>query len=204
MDCRLIQKNAAHAHGEIRLNHHHFHTMKTAVLFRAVAIWLAFSVITLIYLFGVSAMHLVEFVSHESFGKVCGRVISAGTGPVDFSFHGWILAGAFAALVVHGFSKVSVRLGIALLCVIAPWFWTGCGIKGTAQWLFLMPYTPLWTIAALASGADGEFYAEGFMIALAVGWWMIMWTILGFVDFLKLRREQTKAVPDKPERLLSE
>lgn len=164
--------------------------MKPAVLFRTVAIWLAFAVIMLIYLFGVSAMQVVEFVSHESFGAVCGRVISAGTEPVDLSFHGWILAGACAALVVHGLCSVRARLGIAVFCLIAPWFWTGCGIKGTAQWLILMPCTPLWTIESMASGADGEFYAEGFVIAIAVGWWMILWTILGLADFSRLRKAQ--------------
>lgn len=62
--------------------------MKTAALIRTTAVWLAFTVIALIYLFGVSAMHVVEFVSHESFGEVCARVLSAGPAPVDFSFHG--------------------------------------------------------------------------------------------------------------------
>lgn len=164
---------------------------------RGVAIWLAFASISLIYLFGVSAMHVVEFISHESFGSVCGRVLAAGTGPVDFNYHGWILAGAFTLLVVYTFSKLWMRLGIAVFCVIAPWFWTGCGIKGTAGWLLLMPATPLWTMQAAASGSDGEFYAEGFMIAVAVGWWMILWSTLGFTDFLKLRREQEIRRPEQ-------
>lgn len=166
--------------------------MKTFALtfVRGVAIWLAFASITLVYLFGVSAMHVVEFVSHESFGSVYTRVLDAGTGPVDFNYHGWILAGSFTLLVVYTFSNLRVRLGIVVLCLIAPWFWTGGGIKGTAGWLLLMPATPLWTMQTAASGSDGEFYAEGFVIAVAVGWWMILWTLVGITDFLKLRREQ--------------
>lgn len=176
--------------------------MKTTALafIRTAAIWLAFAAITLIYLFGVSAMRVVEFVSHESFGSVCGRVLAAGTGPVDFSYHGWILAGAFVALVVHTFSNVRARVRIAALCVIAPWFWSGLGIKGTAGWLLVMPATPLWTLQIVGSGADGEFYAEGFVVGVAVGWWMMLWTITGCADFLKLRRELTNAAPEKPER----
>ena len=165
-------------------------------LIRKVAIWLAFASITMIYLFGVSAMHVVDFVSHESFASVFRRVVSSGTAPVDFSYHGWILAGAFAALVVHSLSNVRLRLGIAASCVIAPWFWTGHTIKGTVAWLLLMPATPLWTAQTAMSGSDGEFYAEGFVIAIAVGWWMIMWTIVGFTDFLKLRRKQEKRRPE--------
>ncbi len=161
-------------------------------LVRNVAIWLAFAAITLIYLFGVSAMHVVEFVSHESFGEVYRRVLAAGTGPVDLNYHGWILAAAFASLVVYTFSSTKLRLGVVVLCVIAPWFWTTSGIKGTAQWLFLMPAAPLFTLQTAAGGSDGEFYAEGFVIGVAVGWWMILWTILGVTDFLTLRREQKK------------
>ena len=162
---------------------------------RGVAIWLAFASITLVYLFGVSAMHVVEFVSHESFGSVYTRVLDAGAVPVDFNYHGWILAVAFTSLVVYTFSNSRMRLGIAVLCVIAPWFWTGGGIKGTAGWLLLMPATPLWTMQTAASGSDGEFYAEGFVIAVAVGWWMILWTLVGITDFLKLRREQETRSP---------
>ena len=92
--------------------------MKTTALalVRTVAIWLAFAAITLIYLFGVSAMKVVDFVSHESFASVCGRVLAAGAWSVDFSYHGWILAGAFIALLVHTFSNMRVRLAIAALC----------------------------------------------------------------------------------------
>ncbi len=173
--------------------------MKTTALafIRTFVIWLSFAAITLIYLFGVAAMRVVEFVSHESFGSVCGRVFDAGVGAVDFSYHGWILSGAMAALLVHTFSNKRMRVAIAAMCVIAPWFWTGLGIKGTAGWLLVMPATPLWTLQILGSGADGEFYAEGFVVVVAVGWWMILWSIAGCVDFNKLRREQTNAVPKK-------
>jgi hypothetical protein len=166
--------------------------MKTFALafVRNFAIWLAAAFITMIYLFGVSAMNVVDFVSHESFGSVYRQVIAAGTEPLDFSYHGWILAAAFISLAVYSFAKIRMRLGIAVLWVIAPWFWTTSGIKGTAQWLLLMPATPLWTVQIATSESDGEFYAEGFVIAVALGWWMILWTILGFTDFLKLRREQ--------------
>jgi hypothetical protein len=176
--------------------------MKTTALafIRTASIWLAFAAITLIYLFGVSAMKVVEFVSHESFGSVCGRVFDKGVGEVDFSYHGWILAGAFAVLLVHTFSKERVRVAIAALCVITPWFWTGLGIKGTAGWLLVMPATPLWTLQIVGSGADGEFYAEGFVVGVAVGWWMILWSITGYTDYLKLRRELKNAVPELPER----
>lgn len=103
--------------------------MKTKALFivRTIAIWLAFLGIALIYLFGVSASQVVDFISHESFGPVCGRVISAEFGPVDFSYHGWILA-------------------------------------------------------------------------VAVGWWMILWTLLGILDFRKLKRKNENAAPHEAER----
>ncbi len=176
----------------------------TLALVRGFAIWLAFASISLIYLFGVSAMHVVDFVSHESFEVVYTRVLAAGTGPVEFNYHGWILAGAFTALVVYTFSNIRVRVGIAVLGVIAPWFWTGGGIKGTAGWLLLMPATPLWTMQTAASGSDGEFYAEGFVIAVAVGWWMILWTLVGITDFLKLRRVLSKSRLTNPHDQLIE
>jgi hypothetical protein len=177
--------------------------MKTTTLafMRTAAIWLAFAVIAVIYLFGVAAMKVVDFVSHESFGSVCERVLAAGTGTVDFRYHGWILAGAFVAVVLHTVLNLRLRMVIAAICVTAPWFWTTSGIiKGTAGWILVMPATPLWTLGMIGSGADGEFYCDGLAVGVAAGWWMVLWSIIGWADFLKLRREPKNAAPEKPER----
>lgn len=173
---------------------------KTRSLVPTLATWSAFLGIASIYLIGVSAMRVVDFCSRESFLSVCGQVVSAGTSAVDFSYHGWILAGALTAVLLHAAGTARMRVWIAACCVIAPWFWADIGLKGTAGWLLLMPATPLWTLQTVAGGADGEFYAEGFVVAVAVGWWMILWTLLGAAALARLKREKQNAVPDGPER----
>ena len=55
-------------------------------------------------------------------------------------------------------------------------------------------------VRQILAGAAGEFYAEGFVVAVAVGWWMILWTLLGAAALARLKREKQNAVPDGPER----
>jgi hypothetical protein len=55
-----------------------------------------------------------------------------------------------------------------------------------------MPAAPFFTITALTGRRqDGEFYAEGFLVYTAIGWWMILLSFV-LVRELLLSRHETR------------
>jgi hypothetical protein len=146
-------------------------------------VWVAFVAIAILYFFGLAASSVISFGPPMSIASVARRVSISDLFSHDVSlpFHGAVLGASIAALLFYTFSRSRrVRLALPLACLLAPLFWTAGGIKGVAQWLLAMPAAPLFTITALAGGQDGEFYAEGFLIYAAIGWWMLLWCVLFF------------------------
>jgi hypothetical protein len=146
-------------------------------------VWGAFVAIAILYFFGLAASSVISFGPPMSIASVARRVSISDLFSHDVSlpFHGAVLGASIAALLFYTFSRSRrVRLALPLACLLAPLFWTAGGIKGVAQWLLAMPAAPLFTFTALLGGQDGEFYAEGFLIYAAIGWWMLLWCVLFF------------------------
>jgi hypothetical protein len=55
-----------------------------------------------------------------------------------------------------------------------------------------MPLTPFLTFTALLGRQDGEFYADGLAVYIAVGWWMILCSVLLLLEWSR-RRRRTRA-----------
>jgi hypothetical protein len=51
-----------------------------------------------------------------------------------------------------------------------------------------MPFAPYFTITALLGRQDGEFYAEGFLVYCALGWWMILCCVFLVFELFATRR----------------
>jgi len=139
--------------------------------------------IAILYFFGLAASSVIPFGPPMSIASVARRVsISAlFSHHISLTFHGAVLGASITALLFYTFNRSRrVRIGLPLVCLLAPLFWTAGGIKGVAQWLLAMPAAPFFTVTALAGTQDGEFYAEGFLIYTAIGWWMILWCVLFF------------------------
>lgn len=157
--------------------------------------WVAFVAIAVLYFFGLAASSVIPFGPPMSIGSVARRVsISAlFSRDVSLTLHGAFLGASIAALLFYTFSRSRrVRLALPLVCLLAPLLWTAGGIKGVAQWLLAMPAAPFFTVTALAGRQDGEFYAEGFLVYVAIGWWMILWCVL-FFHALRLSRDDSHA-----------
>jgi hypothetical protein len=141
-----------------------------------IAIWGAFTAIALLYLFGLAASAVVPFGPPISFASVVRQVSAFGlfNDKAISVFHGGVLGASIAALLVYSFSRSRrYQRILPLVCLLIPLFFTGGGFKGVVLWLLAMPAAPALTIASLA-GQDGEFYAEGFLVCAAIGWWMIL------------------------------
>ena len=163
------------------------------------AVWIAFIAIAVLYFFGLGASSVIPFGPPMSFASVLRQVtlLDFPNREASWPFHVAVLAVSLAALLVHTFSRSHrVRLALPLLCLITPLFSMAGGIKGVAQWLLAMPAAPFFTVTALAGLQDGEFYAEGFLVFTAVGWWMILWSVLLFRE-LRFPRHEAHA-PKSP------
>ncbi len=57
--------------------------------------------------------------------------------------------------------------------------------RAVAQFLFIPFITPSITIGMFAGSLDGETWSEGFVALAALGWWIVLWLVL---FFLELRR----------------
>lgn len=158
-------------------------------------VWIVFVAIAILYFFGLAASSAISFGPPMSIASVLRQVRVSDLFSHDISlvFHCAVLGASSAALLFYTFSRSRrVRLALPLVCLLAPLFWTAGGIKGIAQWLLAMPAAPFFTITALAGGQDGEFYAEGFLVFTAIGWWMILWCVLFFCA-LRFSRHETQA-----------
>ena len=165
-------------------------------LWVTVVVWAAFVAIAILYFFGIAASYVIPFGPPMSIASVVRRVSISDllSQDVSSSFHGAVLAASTTALLVHTFIRSRRgRFALSLICLLAPLFWTSGGIKGFAQWLLAMPAAPIFTITALAGGQDGEFYAEGFLVYTAVGWWMILWCVLLLRALLLFKHETCAA-----------
>jgi hypothetical protein len=99
---------------------------------------------------------------------------------VPLGHFGIVLTASSLALGAYTISHSQrVRLAVALLCILAPMFFAATGPVGPAA-LIAIPLAPIFGVSALMGRQDGEFYAEGFLAFVAVGWWMILWSILLF------------------------
>lgn len=160
-------------------------------------VWVAFVAIAILYFFGLVASAVISFGPPRSFASVAHEVSMADFLSHDFSmaFHGAVLGTAVAALLSFTFSRSRrLRLGLPLVCFVAPLFFTpGDGMKGFARWLLAIPLAPIFTVTSLAGWQDGEFYAEGFLVYTAIGWWMFLWCVLFFRE-LRLSKNEVPTV----------
>jgi hypothetical protein len=158
-------------------------------------VWAAFVAIAILYFFGLAASSVIPFGPPMSFASVARRVSFSDlfSRDVSLGFHGAVLGTSIAALLIYTFTHSRrIRLALPPVCLLAPLFWTSGGVKGVAQWLFAIPAAPFFTVTALTGSQDGEFYAEGFLVFTAIGWWMILWSVL-FFGALRFPRHETHA-----------
>ena len=156
------------------------------------AVWFAFVAIAALYFFGLAASFAIPFGPPISFASVARQVSVSDFVRPDavLPFHCVVFAASVAMLFIHSTSQSRrVRIVLPLVCLFAPLFWTNGGIKGIAQWLLAMPLAPFFTFTALAGLQDGEFYAEGFLVFTAIGWWMILWCFLLSLELRSSRRD---------------
>jgi hypothetical protein len=153
--------------------------------------WVAFALIFALFLIGVAASSLIPFGPPISLAAALGRIgvsrLFAGHAPW------WLYVAVFAVasvpLLVFTFVRSRrLRLAVPLLCLGLPLLLVAWSIKGLAQWILLMPYTPYWTATALLGQQDGEFYAEGFLVYCALGWWMILCGVFFLLELVAIRR----------------
>jgi hypothetical protein len=159
------------------------------------AVWISFVTIVFLYFFGLAASSVIPFGPPISIVSVARRVSFSDllSHDISLAFHGAFLGASIAALLIYTFTHSRrVRLALPLICLLTPLFWTAGGVKGVAQWLLAMPAAPIFTITAVAGSQDGEFYAEGFLVFTAIGWWMLLWCVL-LVGALRFSRQETRA-----------
>jgi hypothetical protein len=148
----------------------------------------AFAAIAGLYFFGLAASVAIPFGPSLSIVAAVRQVVGFNwpAGDVEqplratWLLHGVVVGAAAMLLAAYATSRSrQVRIAVGLVCLFAPLAATpGDGFKGVAQWLCAIPAAPILTIGALVGNGDGEFYAEGFLVYAAVGWWMILWSVL--------------------------
>jgi hypothetical protein len=101
-----------------------------------------------------------------------------------------IVALAFPALLAWSRARSSgFRLGLTLFVFLLPVTFaivTG-DLDKIFTWCLATIGTPFATFDLLFRRQDGEFYAEGILVFLALGWWTILWAAL-FVRELRHRK----------------
>jgi hypothetical protein len=119
--------------------------------------------------------------------------ISDITRDVSLLFHVAVFVIGAAPLLVYTFSRSRrMRVAVPLLYLVTPFlFATANGLKGLASCVLSMPAAPFFAITALTGRQDGEFYAEGFLVYTAIGWWMILLSFV-LVSELLLSRHETR------------
>ena len=145
-----------------------------------------FLLIAFMYFFGVAAEVNVGFGPPKSIVSVFKQTnLSDLLHPrARLAFHAWVFVGSLAAVVMYALAELRRRrVLLSLLYLFAPllmgvfWFdWTGW--ESLAGWGYVTVMAPFWTISAIAGRQDGQFYAEGFLAATAVGWWSLMWILV--------------------------
>ena len=148
---------------------------------------LAFLAIAFVYFFGIAAEVYVGFGPPKSIVVVFNQVhLSDLLHPqAKLPSHLGVFVVCLAALVAYMLiHSRAVRVVLAFLYSLAPlffalvWFnfWTGW--EGVIGLLYVTLMAPIWTISAVMGRLDGEFYAEGFLAATAIGWWTLMWLLV--------------------------
>jgi hypothetical protein len=163
-------------------------------------LWIAFGGIVVIYLFGLATEAVVPFGPQCSLVSVIQRVsISDMSRPISSgSLHALVLAGGVALLLGYTFGHSRrQRLVAALTAILAPLplFTRGDVIKGLCQWVLSAPFAPFLTVAAILGIEDGEFYAEGFPVYVAAGWWMVLWCLLSIRELWFSKQDDHPGCP---------
>ena len=142
----------------------------------SILVWIVATIILALYFSGLVAF---DVISHGdgpevSIGTVMQRVIGAQffkhVSPLHLAL---VVAVAVSAMVLYSFSpSLRIRLAVPVFCIVASLCF-GFPATGIA-----VPLAPFYTVGALAGLLDGEFYAEGWLSFIAVGWWIILWCVL--------------------------
>jgi hypothetical protein len=155
-----------------------------------VGVWVAFALIFALFVVGVAASALIPFGPPVSFTAVLETIGPRGlvAGHAPWWLYALVLAVSAGPLIVHTFVATQrLRLAVPLLCVVLPLSLVAWSIKGLAQWILVMPVAPYWTAMAILGRQDGEFYADGFLVYCALGWWMLLCCVLVLIELSAAR-----------------
>ena len=140
----------------------------------AILVWIVAAIILALYFSGVVAYSVITNWPQLTIYAVMRNVVS-----VDFFEHvsmlhfTLVLTVAFGAIALYTLSRsLRTRLIVLVACIILPLCFLG------PVGLFAVPMAPLFSLTALLGAEDGEFYAEGWLTFVAVGWWIILWCVM--------------------------
>ena len=86
-----------------------------------------------------------------------------------------------------------VRIACALTGWLLPLFVLWDGVPEISRWLMAIPRAFTLTYDALAGHAGGQFYDDGPMFFAAVGWWLLLCSVLTLREVLFCSRHETAA-----------
>ena len=141
-----------------------------------ILVWIVATIILALYFSGLVAFVVISHGDRPvlSIGTVTQRIIGAHffehVSPLHVAL---VVAVAVSAMVLYSSSpSLRIRLAVPVICIVTSLCFTGPAAG------FAVPLAPFYTMGALAGLLDGEFYAEGFLSLIAIGWWIILWCVL--------------------------
>jgi len=112
----------------------------------------------------------------------------------DFLVQALVLLPAASVMFFYTLSASRrVRIAFALTGWLLPLFVLWDGVPEIGRWLMAIPRAFSYTYEALAGRGGGQFYGDGPMFFAAVGWWLLLCSVLTLREAVFRSRDETPA-----------
>lgn len=162
---------------------------------RDAVVLVAFSAVAGFYLLASALSHVLPLNAPKvSFLTVLRGLEWRHVLSTDFLVQTLVLLPAAAVMVFYTTSKSRrIRIACALTGWLLPLFVLWDGVPEIGRWLMAIPRAFSYTFDALAGRGGGQFYVDGPMFFAAVGWWLLLCSVLTLREVLFRSRHKTAA-----------